>query len=88
MCSFLIGTQIYVLNGTDPEEDPVRYGLAFEKGSTEYFRVDPKSGNVTLIQELDREVSILIKTPGLETHKKTPTLAQSDVTSLFFIETR
>uniref|UniRef100_A0AAX7VQW5 Photoreceptor cadherin n=1 Tax=Astatotilapia calliptera TaxID=8154 RepID=A0AAX7VQW5_ASTCA len=55
MCSFLIGTQIYVLNGTDPEEDPVRYGLAFEKGSTEYFRVDPKSGNVTLIQELDRE---------------------------------
>ncbi|XP_005736511.1 cadherin-related family member 1 isoform X3 [Pundamilia nyererei] len=50
-----VGTQIYVLNGTDPEEDPVRYGLAFEKGSTEYFRVDPKSGNVTLIQELDRE---------------------------------
>uniref|UniRef100_A0A3P9AUX5 Photoreceptor cadherin n=1 Tax=Maylandia zebra TaxID=106582 RepID=A0A3P9AUX5_9CICH len=52
-----VGTQIYVLNGTDPEEDPVRYGLAFEKGSTEYFRVDPKSGNVTLIQELDREVN-------------------------------
>ncbi|XP_006791147.1 cadherin-related family member 1 isoform X2 [Neolamprologus brichardi] len=50
-----VGTQIYVLNGTDPEEDPVRYGLTFEKGSTEYFRVDPKSGNVTLIQELDRE---------------------------------
>uniref|UniRef100_A0A669C5L7 Photoreceptor cadherin n=1 Tax=Oreochromis niloticus TaxID=8128 RepID=A0A669C5L7_ORENI len=46
---------IYILNGTDPEEDPVRYGLTFEKGSTEYFRVDPNSGNVTLIQELDRE---------------------------------
>lgn len=74
MCSFLIGTQIYVLNGTDPEEDPVRYGLAFEKGSTEYLRVDPKSGNVTLIQELDREVGILIKTPGLETDKKKKTL--------------
>uniref|UniRef100_A0A669DRZ1 Cadherin related family member 1 n=1 Tax=Oreochromis niloticus TaxID=8128 RepID=A0A669DRZ1_ORENI len=50
-----VGTQIYILNGTDPEEDPVRYGLTFEKGSTEYFRVDPNSGNVTLIQELDRE---------------------------------
>ncbi|XP_068161788.1 cadherin-related family member 1a isoform X2 [Antennarius striatus] len=50
-----VGTQVYVLNGTDPEGDPVRYGLAFEKGSKEYFRVDSKSGNVTLIQELDRE---------------------------------
>ncbi|XP_012709511.2 cadherin-related family member 1 isoform X2 [Fundulus heteroclitus] len=50
-----VGTQVYILNGTDPEGDPVRYGLTFEKGSTEYFRVDPKSGNVTLLQELDRE---------------------------------
>lgn len=50
------GALIYVLNGTDPEDDPVRYGLTFEKGSREYFRVDPKSGNVTLIRELDREV--------------------------------
>ncbi|XP_049419998.1 cadherin-related family member 1 isoform X2 [Epinephelus fuscoguttatus] len=50
-----VGTQIYILNGTDPEGDPVRYGLTFEKGSKEYFRVDSKSGNVTLIQELDRE---------------------------------
>lgn len=55
--SFL-GTQVYVLNGTDPEGDPVRYGLTFEKGSKEYFRLDSKSGNVTLIQELDREVSL------------------------------
>ncbi|KAM9838112.1 cadherin-related family member 1a [Aulostomus maculatus] len=50
-----VGTQIYTLNGTDPEGDPIRYDLTFEKGSKEYFRVDPKSGNVTLIQELDRE---------------------------------
>ncbi|KAM6897277.1 cadherin-related family member 1a isoform 1-T1 [Xenentodon cancila] len=50
-----IGTQVYILNGTDPEGDPVRYGLTFEKGSTEYLRVEPKSGNVTLVQELDRE---------------------------------
>ncbi|XP_059893423.1 cadherin-related family member 1-like isoform X3 [Gadus macrocephalus] len=50
-----VGTHVYTLNGTDPEEDPVRYGLTFEQGSREYFRVDPKSGNVTLVQELDRE---------------------------------
>ncbi|XP_036430119.1 cadherin-related family member 1 isoform X3 [Colossoma macropomum] len=50
------GTQIYVLNGTDPEGQPVRYGLSFDPGSKEYFRVDPKSGVVTLIEELDREV--------------------------------
>lgn len=53
---FRSGTMVYVLNGTDPEGDPVRYGLTFEKGKTEYFRVDSKSGNVTLIEELDREV--------------------------------
>lgn len=60
LCLFVIcshaGSQIYVLNGTDPEGDPVRYGLTFEKGSKVYFRVEPKSGNVTLTQELDREV--------------------------------
>ena len=41
--------------------DPVRYGLTFEKGSKEYFKVDPKTGNVTLIQELDREVSLFMR---------------------------
>uniref|UniRef100_A0A8B9K7A1 Photoreceptor cadherin n=1 Tax=Astyanax mexicanus TaxID=7994 RepID=A0A8B9K7A1_ASTMX len=51
-----VGTQVYTLNGTDPEGDGVRYGLTFEKGSKEYFRVDPKSGRVTLISALDREV--------------------------------
>ncbi|XP_029383328.1 cadherin-related family member 1 isoform X1 [Echeneis naucrates] len=59
-----VGTQIYILNGTDPEGDPVRYDLTFEKGSKEYFMVEPKSGNVTLIQELDREkqgeISVLV----------------------------
>lgn len=56
----LLGTQVYVLNGTDPEGDPVRYGLMFEKGSKEYFKVDSKSGNVSLIQELDREVNLYL----------------------------
>lgn len=55
------GTQVYILNGTDPEGDPVRYGLTFEQSSKEYFRVDPKSGNVTLVQELDREVSLSMR---------------------------
>uniref|UniRef100_A0A8C4IB12 Photoreceptor cadherin n=1 Tax=Dicentrarchus labrax TaxID=13489 RepID=A0A8C4IB12_DICLA len=59
-----VGTQVYILSGRDPEGDPVRYGLTFEKGSKEYFRVDSKSGNVTLIQELDREkqgeISVLV----------------------------
>ncbi|XP_060951483.1 cadherin-related family member 1 [Limanda limanda] len=50
-----VGTQVYILNGTDPEGDPVRYDLTFEQGSKIYFRVEAKSGNVTLVQELDRE---------------------------------
>uniref|UniRef100_A0A674ESF1 Cadherin-related family member 1 n=1 Tax=Salmo trutta TaxID=8032 RepID=A0A674ESF1_SALTR len=54
-----VGTQLYILNGTDPEGDAVWFGLTFEKGTREYMRVDPKSGNITLIQELDREVSVI-----------------------------
>ncbi|XP_062852447.1 cadherin-related family member 1 [Trichomycterus rosablanca] len=50
------GTQVYVLNGTDPEDQPVSYGLAFNPGSKEYFQVDPQSGVVILIEELDREM--------------------------------
>ncbi|XP_029961944.1 cadherin-related family member 1a isoform X1 [Salarias fasciatus] len=50
-----VGTQIYCLNGTDPEGQEVRYGLSFDPGSKEFFRIDPKSGNITLIEKLDRE---------------------------------
>uniref|UniRef100_A0A4W5P0C7 Cadherin-related family member 1 n=1 Tax=Hucho hucho TaxID=62062 RepID=A0A4W5P0C7_9TELE len=50
-----VGTQLYILNGTDPEGEAVWFGLTFEKGTKEYLSVDPKSGNITLIQELDRE---------------------------------
>ncbi|XP_071336625.1 cadherin-related family member 1a isoform X2 [Trachinotus anak] len=50
-----VGTQIYCLNGTDPEGQEVRYGLSFDPGSKEYFSVDPKSGNITLVEKLDRE---------------------------------
>ncbi|XP_060796354.1 cadherin-related family member 1 [Neoarius graeffei] len=51
-----VGSQVFTLNGTDPEGDEVRYDISFENGSKEHFRVEPKSGRVTLIQELDREV--------------------------------
>lgn len=50
---------MYTLNGTDPEGDPVTYGLAYEAGSRRYFSVDKNLGNVTLIEELDREVVVL-----------------------------
>ncbi|XP_067338596.1 cadherin-related family member 1a [Channa argus] len=50
-----IGTQIYCLNGTDPEGQEVKYGLSFDPGSKEYFKVDPESGNITLVEKLDRE---------------------------------
>ncbi|KAL7990290.1 hypothetical protein Chor_013720, partial [Crotalus horridus] len=50
-----VGTHVYTLNGTDPEGDPVTYGLTFEAGSRKYFAVDENYGNVTLIAELDRE---------------------------------
>uniref|UniRef100_A0A8C5C0X5 Cadherin-related family member 1 n=1 Tax=Gadus morhua TaxID=8049 RepID=A0A8C5C0X5_GADMO len=50
-----VGTHIYSLNGTDPEGQEVRYGLAFDPGSKQYFRVDPVSGNITLVEKLDRE---------------------------------
>ncbi|KAM3862985.1 cadherin-related family member 1a [Diretmus argenteus] len=50
-----VGTHIYSLNGTDPEGQEVSYGLDFEPGSKEYFWVDPKSGNITLVEKLDRE---------------------------------
>uniref|UniRef100_A0A8C7PCC4 Photoreceptor cadherin n=1 Tax=Oncorhynchus mykiss TaxID=8022 RepID=A0A8C7PCC4_ONCMY len=52
-----VGTEIYTLNGTDPEGQEVRYGLSFEPGAKEYFRVEPKSGNITLVEQLDREVT-------------------------------
>uniref|UniRef100_A0A8C4T1B6 Cadherin-related family member 1a n=1 Tax=Erpetoichthys calabaricus TaxID=27687 RepID=A0A8C4T1B6_ERPCA len=56
-----IGTQVYILNGTDPEGDLVTFGISFEPGKKEYFKVDPQSGNVTLIRELDREVHISVE---------------------------
>ncbi|XP_069741542.1 cadherin-related family member 1a isoform X4 [Narcine bancroftii] len=50
-----IGSHLYTLNGTDLEGTSVTYGMTFEPGSKNYFAVDPQSGNVTLVEELDRE---------------------------------
>ncbi|XP_053168649.1 cadherin-related family member 1 isoform X2 [Hemicordylus capensis] len=50
-----VGTHVYTLNGTDPEGDPVTYGMTFEAASRNYFAIDENYGNVTLIEELDRE---------------------------------
>ncbi|XP_021253314.1 cadherin-related family member 1 isoform X2 [Numida meleagris] len=50
-----VGAHVYTLNGTDPEGDPVTYGLTYEAGSRRYFSVDENLGNVSLIEELDRE---------------------------------
>lgn len=53
---------MYTLNGSDPEGEPVTYGMTFDKGSKECFSVEPKSGNVTLVESLDREVSVCVIT--------------------------
>ncbi|XP_072138918.1 cadherin-related family member 1a [Mobula birostris] len=50
-----IGSHLYTLNGTDLEGNTVTYGMTFDPGSKNYFAVDPKTGNVTLVEELDRE---------------------------------
>ncbi|KAI7789456.1 putative cadherin-related family member 1-like [Triplophysa rosa] len=51
-----VGTYLYTLNGSDPEGELVTYGMTFDKGYKEYFSVKPKSGHVTLVESLDREV--------------------------------
>eukprot|EP00062_Callorhinchus_milii_P001617 gi/632936917/ref/XP_007896604.1/ PREDICTED: cadherin-related family member 1 [Callorhinchus milii] len=50
-----IGTQVYILNGTDLEGNSVKYGMTFQPGSKHYFTVNSQSGKVTLVEELDRE---------------------------------
>nr|XP_057920366.1 cadherin-related family member 1 isoform X1 [Doryrhamphus excisus] len=50
-----VGTHIYCLNGTDPEGQEVSYGLSFDPGSKQYFRINPHTGNITLVEKLDRE---------------------------------
>lgn len=47
-----LNSVVYKLEGYDPEGGSVTFGLI----GSENFEVDPTSGNVTLIKQLDREV--------------------------------
>ncbi|XP_010596548.1 cadherin-related family member 1 [Loxodonta africana] len=50
-----VGSHVYTLNGTDPEGDPVSYHISFDPSTRSIFSVDANCGNVTLVEELDRE---------------------------------
>lgn len=52
-----VGTRVYSLQGKDPEDYPIKYGLA----GTDRFSVVPETGDVMLIKPLDREVVDNIK---------------------------
>lgn len=52
----LPGSHIYTLNGTDPEGDLISYHISFDPSTRNVFSVDPNFGNITLVEELDREV--------------------------------
>ncbi|XP_016072935.1 PREDICTED: cadherin-related family member 1 [Miniopterus natalensis] len=50
-----VGSHVYTLNGTDPEGDPVSYNIRFDSSARSIFSIDPNFGNITLVEELDRE---------------------------------
>ncbi|XP_062070252.1 cadherin-related family member 1 isoform X2 [Lepus europaeus] len=50
-----VGSHVYTLNGTDPEGEPVSYHISFDPSARSVFSVDPAFGNITLVEELDRE---------------------------------
>ncbi|ERE86960.1 cadherin-related family member 1 [Cricetulus griseus] len=50
-----VGSHVYTLNGTDPEGDPISYHISFDPSTRSVFSVDPNFGNITLVEELDRE---------------------------------
>ncbi|CAG4946283.1 unnamed protein product [Colias eurytheme] len=52
-----VGEVVYTLLGTDPEGLPIKYGLV----GTDKFSVNTKTGEVTLVQPLDREKEDTIK---------------------------
>ncbi|KAM6157047.1 cadherin-related family member 1 [Erethizon dorsatum] len=50
-----VGSHVYTLNGTDPDGDPVSYHISFDPSARSIFAVDLNLGNITLVEELDRE---------------------------------
>lgn len=61
-----VGSTVYKLRGTDPDEGSVYYSI-----SGEYFSVNKYSGDVILTKELDREVidtiEVIISITGTNT---------------------
>lgn len=51
-----VGSTVYKLRGTDPEELSVYFSI-----SGEHFSVNKYSGDITLIKKLDREVNDIIE---------------------------
>lgn len=49
-----VGNVVYQLEGYDPEGSNVTFGLV----GSDNFQVDARTGEVRLIKELDREVSV------------------------------
>lgn len=47
-----LGTIVYTLKGVDPEGSPVKFGLM----GTDRLKVDEKTGVVTVVKVIDREV--------------------------------
>ncbi|XP_007533991.1 cadherin-related family member 1 isoform X1 [Erinaceus europaeus] len=50
-----VGSHVYTLNGTDLDGDPVSYHISFDTNTRRVFSVDASFGNITLVEELDRE---------------------------------
>lgn len=58
LTQIIIGTLIYKLRGTDPDGDPLNFGVRSQPGS-DVIRVEnisPNEADVYLNKELDREV--------------------------------
>lgn len=51
-----VGEIVYRLEGTDPEDSPVHYGII----GTDRFEVDRDTGDVVVAKPLDREVSTFV----------------------------
>ncbi|XP_038556212.1 cadherin-related family member 2 isoform X1 [Micropterus salmoides] len=77
-----IGAVAFTINATDAENDPLTYSLSGPNAA--YFKVDSKTGSVSVIRELDREgggdvmtVGVAVS-DGLNDVKKTLTILLAD----------
>jgi hypothetical protein len=49
-----VGTEVFTLKAVDPEKSPLKYGIM----GTDRLRVDERTGVVTVVKLIDREVII------------------------------